>query len=180
MFKKIVKFIATFIIVFFIGGAALFLLGGVASSLKVRCKLQGDQLYTCQSHDAILGIPFTTVRADRVSAVEHELKCEGGGTTKRCSDRAYFITADGGRILVSGIYIDTDQVPKMADALNSLMAEKTTPIDAAFSPSTFASVVTLSVCSCLFILFIFIAFITLFGKDAKDLESRAIDLRRAG
>lgn len=178
MIKKIVKFIGTFVIVLLAGGAVLFLFGGVASSLKVRCDLQEDQSYACQSRDAILGIPFTEVNAERVYAVEHELKCKGGGTTRGCNDRAYFITADGGRILLSGMYIDADQVPKMTDALNSLMAEKSTPIEATFPPSTFASVVTISVGSCLFILFLFIAFMTLFGKDAKDLESRAIDLRR--
>lgn len=178
MLKKIFNLFTVSIITLLIGGAVLFLLGGIASSLKVHCDLQEDQFYTCQTRDTILGIPFSEVNAERVTAVEHELKCSGGGTTKRCSDRADFVTADGGRIRLSDIYIDVDQVPKMADTLNSLMAEKSTPIDLTFPPSTFTSVVTISMGSCLLIVFIFIAFIFLFGKDAKDLESRAIDLRK--
>lgn len=178
MLKKITGFFGLFIITILIAGTILFLFGGIASSLEVRCQLQEDQSYTCEARDVILGIRFSKVNAEQVSRLESDFSCGGSGTKRSCSERAHFITADGDRIRLSNIYTSTDQVPKMMGTLNSLMAEKSTPIEMTFPPSTFTSVVMISVGSCIFILLIFVAFIMLFGKDAKDLESNAIDLRK--
>jgi len=178
MLKKITGFFGTLITAILIAGAALFLFGGIASSLEVRCQLQEDQSYTCEGRDVILGIRFSKVNAEQVNRLERDFSCGGSGTKRSCSERAYFITADGNRIRLSNIYISTDQVPEMVDTLNSLMAEKSTPIDKVFPPSTFISIITISIGSCLLILFLFISVMLLFGKNVKDIETHAIDLRQ--
>ena len=177
MLKKITTLFKGFILVLFIA-AILFIVGGIASSLGVRCDLQENQYYTCQAHDILLGITLSEVTAGQVYGLDYDFDCGGSGTKRSCSDRANFITADGDRIRLSNLYISTDQVPKMVDTLNSLMAKKSTPINMVFPPTTFTSIVTISIISCVLILFTFTTLLFLFGKDAKDLESHAIDLRK--
>ncbi|MBV6399954.1 MAG: hypothetical protein CNIPEHKO_00235 [Anaerolineales bacterium] len=153
-------------------------LGLLVSSLAVRCDLQNDQVYTCQARDTLFGVTIREVSAEQVYDISRELTCKGAGPNKGCSAHAEFNTATGETIILSTLYTNPDQVQKAVNALKPLMADKSTPIDIVFPPSTFTSVVIFSVVSCLFILFVLIALIFLFGKDPKDLKARTIDLRR--
>jgi len=154
------------------------LFGRLVSSLAVRCDLQNDQVYTCQARDTLFGVAISEVSAEQVYDIESELTCKGAGPNKGCSAHAEFNTATGETIILSALYTNPDQVQKAVNALKPLMADKATPIDMVFPPSTFTSIVMYSVISCLFFLFVLIALFFLFGKDPKDLKARTIDLRR--
>lgn len=155
-----------------------FSFGGLVSSLAVYCKLDGNQLYTCQARDTLFGVSLSEAHAEQVNNIERELTCKGAGPNKGCSAHAEFKTAPGETIILSALYTNPDQVEKAVDTLKLLMADKATTIDVVFPPSRFTSIVLISVVSCLSILFVLVAIVFLFGKDPKDLESHAIDLRR--
>lgn len=168
MLKKILSGIGMMMI-----GAFTFLfLNAFNSSLAVRCDLQNDQLYTCRSSSIILGITLLEVNAEQVNDIERDLTCKGAGPNRGCSAHAEFKTTTGDSIILSKLYTDPDQVQKMVDELKSLMADKVTSIDIVFPPSTFTSVVLNTIGGCVFILFLFIGLIFIFGKDAKDLKLR--------
>lgn len=168
MLKKILSGIGMMMI-----GAFTFLfLNAFNSSLAVRCDLQNDQLYTCRSSSIILGITLLEVNAEQVNDIERDLTCKGAGPNRGCSAHAEFITATGETITLSKLYTDPGQVQKMVNELKPLMADKATSIDIVFSPSTFMSVVLNTIGGCVFILFLLIGLIFMFGKDAKDLKLR--------
>lgn len=168
MIKKILSAIGMIMI----GALTLLFLNAFNSSLAVRCDLQNDQLYTCQSNSVVLGITFLEVNAEQVNDIARDLTCKGAGPNKGCSAHAEFITATGETITLSKLYTDSGQVQKMVDELKPLMADKATSIDIVFSPSTFMSVVLNTIGGCVFMLFLLIGLIFIFGKDAKDLKLR--------
>jgi hypothetical protein len=140
------------------------------TSLEIYCDLQEDQFYTCQSSDTLLGQTLKKVNATQVYEIELDLTCKGSGNTRGCSAHAEFISATGDRIIVSSRYTDPSQVQKVVNALDPLMASKSTPIDMTFPPSTFVSVIMISIGSCVVILLLLVAVLMLFGKEVKQLE----------
>ena len=178
MLKKIAASLKVVFIALLVGGGIIVMGAMSMTSLEVNCDLQADQSYTCQSRDTYLGLSFSEVTAEQVSGIEEDLTCGGAGKNKGCSAHAEFLTTTGERVILSRRYTDPDQVRKAVNALTPLMAAKSTPIEMTFPPSSLVSVIMISVGSCIFILLIFVAFIMLFGKDVKDLEANAIDLRK--
>lgn len=178
MLKKIAASLKVVFIAVLVAGGIIATGAFSMTSLEVICDLQDDQSYTCRSHDTLFGWALSEVNAEQVSGIEQDLTCGGAGKNKGCSAHAEFLTTTGDRIILSRLYTNTDQVEKAVNALESLMTSKSTPIDMTFPPSTFVSVAMISFGSCVFILLIFVAFIMLFGKDVKDIESNAIDLRK--
>ena len=178
MLKKITASLKVVLIAVLVAGGIIAMGVLFMTSLEVRCDLQDNQSYTCQSRDTYLGLSFSEVNAEQVSSIEEDLTCGGAGKNKGCSAHAEFLTTAGERVILSRRYTNPDLVGKAVNALTPLMASKSTPIEMTFPPSSFVSVIMISVGSCIFILLMFIAFLMLFGKDGKDLESSAIDLRK--
>lgn len=176
--RKIAASIRVVMIAVLVAVGTLAIAAFTMTSLEVHCDLQEDQFYTCQSRDTLLGVTLSEVNAEQVYAIERDLTCTGSGRNRGCSARAEFKTATGDLISLSKMYTDPDQVQKAVGDLTPLLSGKSTPIDMTFPPSTFVSVVIISVASCVFILLLFVALIMLFGKDVNELQPRAIDLRK--
>lgn len=178
MSKKLAASAKVFFIAVIIGVMMFAFFAPSLTSLEVHCDLQADQFYTCQSRDTFLGQTLKEVNATQVNGIESDLNCKGSGPNRGCSARAEFKTAAGDLIALSRMYTDPSQVQKVVNALDPLMASKSSPIDMTFSPSTFVSVILISAGSCVVIFLLLVAILMLFGKEAKDTEAHAIDLRK--
>ncbi|MCC7119525.1 MAG: hypothetical protein IT310_13455 [Anaerolineales bacterium] len=178
MLKKIVKLAGTLLsmVITLIVMTALF--ASLLTSLEVQCELQADQSYTCESRDVFFGWTLAEVHATQVYDIERNLDCRGAGPKKGCSAHAEFLTTTGDRIVLSRTYTESDQVQKAVNALKPLMADKSTPIEMTFPPMTFTLVIAIGSVSCVAVIFLLVAVIMVFGKDPKDLEARALDLRQ--
>lgn len=178
MLKKIAAFFKVIWIGVLVAGGVLATAALTMTSLEVHCELQDYQLYTCQSRDTLLGWTLTESNATQVYGIERDLTCGGAGKNKGCSAHAEFKTSTADRVVLSRRYTDPDQVQKAVNVLEPLMTSKSTPIDMVFPPSTFVSVIMISVGSCIFIILLFVAIIQLFGKEVNDPQALVIDLRK--
>lgn len=166
MFKKILSGIGLIAI----GIITMLVLKAFNTSLGVRCDLQSNQSYTCQARDTVFGITLITVNAEKVNDIEQDLTCKGAGPNRGCSAHAEFKTITRETIILSRLYTDPNEVQKAVNELKPLMVDKVTSIDIVFPPSSFTSIVFTSIGLCVFILFLFIGLIFMFGKDVKDLK----------
>ena len=178
MLKKIASFFKFIFVIALLAGGAMLTASLTMISLEVHCDLQDEQVYTCQSRDMLFGWTLSEVTADQVYGIERDLTCKGSGPNKGCSARAEFKTSSADRIVLSRRYNNPDQVQKVVNALGPLMEGKSTPIDMVFPPSTFVSVVMITIGACMFVLLLFVVAIQIFGKTVGDPNARVIDLRR--
>lgn len=178
MSKKLAASAKVFFIAVIIAAGMFAIAAMIMTSLEVNCELQDDLFYTCQARDTLFDITLSEMNADQVYAIERDLTCSGSGNKRGCSARAEFINTSGDRIALSRMYTDPDQVQKAVNALDPLMASKSSPIDMTFPPSTFVSIILISVGSCIVLLLLLVAVLMLFGKDSKEIEVQAIDLKK--
>lgn len=175
MKKKISKVFKIILIVLLVAAGIIATGAMTVGSLAVRCDLQEDQFYTCQSRDILFGLTFSEVNATQVFGIDIETNCSNK-SERGCSSRAKFKTATGEEISLSRVYTDKVQVSKVLNELSPLMENKYTPIDMVFPPRPFTLVIMISATLFFTVILGIAALIFLFGKDPKDIEAGAIHL----
>lgn len=140
MLSKFTAFLKDLLLIPVVFGAIALFGQSLITTERVTCELQEDQFYNCTAQDLIFGIRISERTAEKVNSIGYDLKCSESSDGRSCTAFASFKTEDGAAIQVSKRYKDPDQVRKMTETLNSLINEKSNPINITFPPSLFAMI----------------------------------------